>query len=161
MPRCLASSPMSKDKRNMPTSLTIDTVTGPRHSWWRAVVPLSTNDGPPLPPQWYALRMHPLWLCNEWPRETGCGSFYNLRCSNLRTNSLERNIASLVSILQLLESLLNFGGKSGDIGPIHRIREKTPKIGGAENPGWTSTGAVLKTEGGGRAFASFYILLYL
>ena len=125
---------MSKDKKNMPTSLTIDTVTGPRHSWWRAVVPLSTNDGPPLPPQWYALRMHPLWLCNEWPRETGCGSFYNLRCSNLRTNSLERNIASLVSILQLLESLLNFGGKSGDFGPIHRIREKTPKIGGAENP---------------------------
>ena len=26
MPRCLALSPMSKDKRNMPTSLTIDTV---------------------------------------------------------------------------------------------------------------------------------------
>ena len=38
---------------------------------------------------------------------------------------------------QLLESLLNFGGKSGDFGPIHRIREKTPKIGGAENPGQT------------------------
>ena len=35
---------------------------------------------------------------------------------------------------QLLESLLNFGGKSGDFGPIHRIQEKTPKIGGAENP---------------------------